>query len=39
VVVRPKRIRSVVVVAAVAVAIVGERRLRSMMRRAGVSLP
>jgi hypothetical protein len=39
VVVRPKRIKSVVVVAAVAAAIVGERRLRSTMRRAGVSLP
>jgi hypothetical protein len=38
-VVRPRRIRSVVVVAAVAAAIVGERRLRSKMRRVGVSLP
>jgi hypothetical protein len=38
-VVRPKRIRSVVVVAAVAAAIVGERRLRNKMRQVGLSLP
>jgi hypothetical protein len=38
-VVRRNRIRSVFKVAAVAAAIVGERKLRSKMRRAGISLP
>jgi hypothetical protein len=38
-VVRPKRIRWFVRVVAMAAAIVGERKLRSKMRRAGISPP